>query len=124
MTALPTILAPQRIVPLSMAWASSRVNCKTYAAEGVVSSGNRSNGAFFDAEGGLTVYRVDEECGALTKRSVERARLPHDAHDTPAYNLDAAGRLDVLSIHLRAERPEAEARVSLAYRQVARLISV
>lgn len=98
MTAPPQArLAPQRSVPLGMAWASSSVNCKTYAAEGIVSAGGRSFGAFFNPEGALIVYCVDEDSGALITRSFALARLPHDAHDTPACNLDAAGRLHVFS---------------------------
>lgn len=96
-TTHPLVLVPQHNISLGMAWASSSVNCKTYAAEGIVSRAGRSFGAFFDAEGALTVYKVDERCGTLTTRKFARTRLPHDAHDTPACNLDSSGRLHVFS---------------------------
>lgn len=91
------MILPLREIQLGMAWASSSVNCKPYAAEGLISADGCSFGAFFDPEGALTVYRVEEDSGALTTRRFARSRLPHDAHDTPSVNLDTAGRLHVFS---------------------------
>lgn len=93
----PALVAPLRDISLGMAWASSSVNCKTYAAEGLVSADGCSFGAFFDAQGALAVYRVEEDSGSIAVRRFVRDRMPHDAHDTPSLNLDSTGRLHVFS---------------------------
>ena len=95
-------LAPDRVAELGPAWAGSSVNCKPYAVEALIRTRSKSGseqvtGTFFDAEGRLCVYAVDE---GLERASVARfpsQRPPMDAHDTPALQADVAGRLMVMA---------------------------
>ena len=95
-------LAPDRVAELGPAWAGSSVNCKPYAVEALIRTHARTGfaevvGTFLNSEGRLCAYSVDEDLEQATVARFPSQRPPFDAHDTPAVQSDAAGRIMVMA---------------------------